>query len=251
MSASDLKQVLEKRKIAKRKKPVFVRKDAHKKKKMGKAWRRPKGLHNKQRIKGKSHFKTPASGYGSPRQVRWLHSSGLFPVVVSNLKQLDSITKEKHGILLSSRIGDQKRKNLILEIKKRSFVLLNLDADKTIEKIDVKLKQRKEQRKKKLDKAKAKEKEKEKEKKKGIEEKVKKEEEKKPEAKTTETKKVSEPTKALPLSAKDAKDKSLSTAAKPQKPEDKKEEQKQEEITEEEKKKLEKKEKDKLLIKKT
>lgn len=222
MSASELEQAFEKRRVVNKRKPVFIKKDAHKKSKIKNRWRRPKGLHNKQRIKGKSHFKNPATGYGSPKQVKWLHSSGLFPVVVSNLGQLDSIIKEKHGILLSSRIGDQKRKALLIEIKNRGFVLINHDADKSIEKIDAKLKQRKEKRRKKLEKAKtkekAKEKAKEKEKKKGIDEKVKKEE----------------------LAVGEGK-----------KPEEKKEAKKPEEMSEEGKKKLEKKEKDKLLIKKS
>jgi len=164
------KTLLEKRRQIKKKKPAFVRKEYHRKKKLSGAWRRPKGLHNKQRLKRKSHSPNPSSGYRAPSRVRRLHKSGLIPVLISNINQLDSIRKEQ-GIILSSHLGNKKRALLIREIKKRSLALLNLDADKTLTRIESQIKERQEIQKKKLQKRR--------EKKKGIEEKVKKEEVKK------------------------------------------------------------------------
>ena len=47
---TEQKKLLEKRKESKNKKPIFRRKDIHKKSKIGKAWRKAKGLQNKQRL---------------------------------------------------------------------------------------------------------------------------------------------------------------------------------------------------------
>lgn len=180
----DKKSLLEKRTLIKKKKPCFIRKDHHKKKKLGLSWRRARGLHNKQRLQKKGRLKLPKSGYRVPKEIRGFHKTGLFPMIVSNLKHLDLVTDDR-GVLLSARIGDQKRKLIIEEIKKRGLVLLNLDADLTLTRIEDKIKRRKEERKKKTDRRK--------EKKKGIEEKVKKEEkskEKKEELSDKEKKKL-------------------------------------------------------------
>lgn len=185
---SEFKELLEKRTKAKKKKPKFLRKDHFKKPKLSKKWKKPRGLHNKLRLKKKGHSKNPSRGYGSPVKIRGFHNSGLVPVLVSNIGNLEEITKEK-GVLLSSRIGDRKRRAIIEETKKRGFVLLNLDADKVVAKIDLKLKERKDKKKKKKE-----EKKEKKEKKKGIEEKVKKEEKKAEEKKKKAEMKTEEPT---------------------------------------------------------
>ncbi|KYK24575.1 hypothetical protein AYK26_03280 [Euryarchaeota archaeon SM23-78] len=174
---SELKELLEKRIQVKKKRPAFTRKDAHKKKKLRGPWRRPRGLHNKKRLKGRSHGSRPSTGYRAPSSVRGIHRSGLTPVLVSSIRQLASLTKE-HGIILSSRLGNKKKQTLIAEIMKKHLVLLNLEPDKTLEQIEAKLKERQKIRKEKF--------EMRKEKKKGIEEKVKREEAKKAEKKEEE-----------------------------------------------------------------
>ena len=164
---SDIKALLEKRRNIRRKKPLFIRKDIYKKGRVGSSWRRPRGLDNKQRLCKRGPAKKISNGYRAPKEVRGFHKSGLIPVVVSNVSQLSILTKEQ-GVILSAKIGNRKRQLLINEAKKKNLVLLNLDADKTLEKIQAELKQRQELRRKSL--------ETDKEKKKSIEEKVKKEE---------------------------------------------------------------------------
>jgi large subunit ribosomal protein L32e len=215
---SDIKVLLEKRKETKRKKPLFIRKDIYKKGRVGKSWRKPRGLDNKQRLCKRGPAKKISNGYRAPKEVRGLHKSGLIPVIVSNISQLNSLTKEQ-GVILSARVGNKKRQMLITEAKKKDLVLLNLDADKTLEKIQAELKQRQDSRKKAL--------ETDKEKKKSIEEKV-----KKPELKEeTSKQKLAVPEK---LNFSEIKE------------EVRKEEP---QLSDEEKKKLEKEEKDKLLTK--
>ena len=48
---NDIQRLLELRKRIKRKKPEFIRQDAHKKKSLESKWRKPKGLHSKMREK--------------------------------------------------------------------------------------------------------------------------------------------------------------------------------------------------------
>ena len=71
-----MKELLEKKNLAKAKKPKFVRRDANNKRFHNK-WRKPRGLHNKRRLKKAGHQKNPSIGYKSPDEVRFLHKSGL------------------------------------------------------------------------------------------------------------------------------------------------------------------------------
>jgi large subunit ribosomal protein L32e len=172
---SDTKKLLEIRKAMKKKRPSFMRKDIYKKSRLGSSWRKPRGLDNKQRLCKRGPAKKISNGYRAPGEIRGLHNSGLIPIVVSNIFQLNALTKE-HGVIISGKVGDRKRSLIIAETKKKGLEVLNFDADKRAEQIATELKQRKESQKKKLDE----QKEKEKEKKKGIDEKVKKEEQKEP-----------------------------------------------------------------------
>jgi large subunit ribosomal protein L32e len=207
---NNIKELLEKRKQVKKTKPSFYRKDKYKKSRIGKSWRKPRGLDNKQRLGKKGPAIKISNGYRAPKAVRGMHKSGLLPVVVCNVGQLNPLTKEQ-GVIVSANVGDRKRIEIINEAKKKGLTILNLDGDKTLARIQTNLNERKQM--------KAKLVEEEKEKKKSIEEKVKKEEQKK-EKKEEKKPESTEATK---------KDEG--------------------ELSEEERKKQEKEEKDKLLTK--
>jgi len=170
---SNTKKLLEMRKTMKKKRPAFMRKDIYKKSKLGSSWRKPRGLDNKQRLCKRGPAKKISNGYRAPCEIRGLHNSGLIPVVVSNIFQLNALTNE-HGVIISGKVGDRKRSALIAETKKKGLEVLNLDADKTAERIATDLKQRQDLQKKRF------EEHKEKDKKKSIDEKVKKEEKQEP-----------------------------------------------------------------------
>ena len=195
----------------KKKKPGFFRRNWNSKGKIERTvWRKARGTDNKQRVKLKGYAVKPSQGFRSPAEVRGLHKSGLIPFIVSNKKQLDSLTKD-HGIILSGHLGDKKRKELIMECQKRKFTIINLDAEKVIGKIDASIKQRQENKKKRADE----ESSKAEKQKKSIEEKLKKEKKEKQEKESI-----------APVPAAES------------------------ESAEDEKKKLEKEEKDKVLTKK-
>ena len=151
------KRLLELKLKAKRRKPRFARKDAHLKPRIEiDVWRKPRGSDNKQRQKFKGIRRWPSSGYRSPQPVKGVGASGLLPVLVSSPKQLVSLTKE-NGIIIASSVGDRKRQLILQEAKKSQLTVLNLDADKAIEQISARLKNRKEDRQKQLEEQKAEE----------------------------------------------------------------------------------------------
>lgn len=189
---TDKKSLLEFRNRMKKKKPGFFRRNWNSKKKIEKTtWRKARGTDNKQRVKLKGYAVKPSQGFRSPADVRGLHKSGLIQVIVSNIKQLDSLTNN-HGIILSARLGDKKRKSLISECQKRKLTIINLDAEKAIGKIDASMKQRQDYKKKRAEEESAKaEKQK-----KSIEEKLKKEKKEKQEKEQEKEFKAEKP--ALP-----------------------------------------------------
>lgn len=146
----EIKDLLEVRKKLKSKKPDFVRQDNHKKRlKNRRRWRRPRGLHSKVRLQMRGKPKKISTGYGSPNKVKGLDKIGLMPVSVSNIKDIDSLNKEKQCAVLDSRIGSKKRYDILKKIKETGIKVLNFkDIDAFIKKTDDKLKARKEARKK-------------------------------------------------------------------------------------------------------
>ncbi|MCF7798713.1 hypothetical protein K9M74_02315 [Candidatus Woesearchaeota archaeon] len=157
-----MKQLLAIRKILKSKKPTFTRHDAHKKKRVGTGWRRPKGRQNKMRLHRKGYAKIRSTGYSSPVDVRGLSKEGLTQNVVANLKDFTTLNAKKDGVIIASTVGGRKRIVLLDFIEKNNFTLINLDAKVARSAIDEKLAlksaKRKEITKRKESKAKAKEK---------------------------------------------------------------------------------------------
>lgn len=179
-----MKELLELRKKKKSKKPNFTRQEITKKKKLRNngGWRRPKGIQSKVRLGKRGHETMPSPGWGSPKEVKHLHKSGLKQILVYNLNDLDKIDPKKEGIILS-KIGKKKKLDLIKKAEEKGIKILNIkDVKAFVEKVK---KDREEKTKKKAEKIASKEKKKAKPKKeeKKTEEKEIKEEDKKKEDK--------------------------------------------------------------------
>ncbi len=82
----------------------------------GYKWRKPKGNDNKSRLQLKGYPPIVKVGYRTPKEVRGLHPSGLEPVIVHNVKELEKVDKNKHIVYIASSVGKRKR----LEILKRA-----------------------------------------------------------------------------------------------------------------------------------
>ncbi len=167
---TDTNKLLELKSLKKKKKPKFLRSDAHKIKRIKKNWRKPKGIDNKIRQSLKGYRRLVRPGFGVPKPVKGLHKSGKNIVRITNIIQLEKVDKNKDILLLSSSIGMKKRLVLLEELKKKELSLLGSDVQKELDKIKTVMDQRK------SDKAKASE---EKEKKKKEREKKASEKEKK------------------------------------------------------------------------
>lgn len=169
------KELLELRKKIKKKKPNFVRQDAHKKKRLGFKWRKSRGFHSKMRRNLKGYKKGISKGYKSPLLIRGFHSSGLKIVEVSSLKDIEKINKEKEGIIIKNSIGLKKKIEIVKKAVESSIKILNIkEPSGFLTFVEERLRKKKEDKEKKLSSKEKRRKEKEKK----AEEKKKKEEEK-------------------------------------------------------------------------
>lgn len=171
-----MKVLLELRNKLKKKKPEFVRQDAHKIKRLKKKWRKPKGLHSKMRHGFRGYRRCVQVGWGSPAKVKGLHKSGMKMRVVHSIKDMIGIDNAKEGIIISRKLGLRKKLQVIDIAIKNKITVFNLkDPVKFIEETR---KQKEDSKKKKKEEVKKKESKKVKQTKKTIEEKVETEEEK-------------------------------------------------------------------------
>jgi large subunit ribosomal protein L32e len=88
-------------------------------------WRKPKGIDNKMRLQLKGYPPIVKSGYGSSSEVRGLHPSGLKPLLVSSVKDLEGADPGRHIIYISSTVGLRKRVELVKAAEERGFKVAN------------------------------------------------------------------------------------------------------------------------------
>ena len=129
------KELLAHRKKMKAKKPAFRRQDSHKYTEVSPRWRRPRGLHSKMRLKKRGYSKSVEIGYGSPQKVRYTTKEGLFPVLVSNEKELEKAGKENIVVIRSS-VGKKRKIAIINSAKEKGLKIANFkNPDEFVEKI--------------------------------------------------------------------------------------------------------------------
>jgi large subunit ribosomal protein L32e len=136
--------LLKLRKAIKKKKPEFIRQDAHKKAKLKKRWRRPKGLHSKMRLCHRGYRRNVEKGWGSPKEARGLHPSGLKAVLVCAVADLNKIDAKVGGGIISSGVGLKKRAEIAKAAKARGIRILNVKVDEFLAELEEKMKKRKE-----------------------------------------------------------------------------------------------------------
>lgn len=139
-------RLLEVRKQIKKGKPLFLGQDSHKKKRIRKRWVKPRGLHSKIRLWKRGYRTMVTKGYRSPVLVRGM-ASGLFPVVVSSVKDLAKVNPVNHGVVISSTVGQKSKLTLLQKAKELRLVVLNAKLDDFTKKVELDLKQRKEKNK--------------------------------------------------------------------------------------------------------
>ncbi|HHE75815.1 MAG TPA: 50S ribosomal protein L32e [Candidatus Aciduliprofundum boonei] len=119
------KRLLKIRNELNRKRPWFRRQEWFRYKRLGTAWRRPKGKHSKMREhKG---YRPPVvdSGFRGPKKVRGLHPSGFREVLVHNVKDLEKVNPEREAIRIASRVGVRKRMEIEEKARELNIRVLN------------------------------------------------------------------------------------------------------------------------------
>ena len=112
----------------KRKKPKFLRKDWHKKIKLGskskqsRKWRAAKGRQNKIRLSRRGQATRPKIGWGNSNEMKG-KLNGLTVVRVENLTQLEKM-KNAEAIIIA-KVGAKKRKEIITKANEMKIKILN------------------------------------------------------------------------------------------------------------------------------
>jgi len=131
------------------KRPAFRPVDSHRRKRLNsRSWRKPKGMHGKQRHNIHCKPANVSYGYRGPKSVRGLDPSGLEPVAVYNIAVLGSINTKTQGALIGS-IGNRKKLTILQACKAQGITVLNVkNVDEAISAIEDNLTARKDAKKK-------------------------------------------------------------------------------------------------------
>ena len=94
----------------KKKQPAFRRQEWFRYRRLSKTgWRKPKGMHSKQRMNLKYRSPMARIGYRKIASVRGLHPSGFEEVHVHKPSDLEGIDPERQAVRIGSRVGNRKR----------------------------------------------------------------------------------------------------------------------------------------------
>ena len=104
--------------------PRFLRQNYKVKGRVGDAWRKPRGIDNKQRIQKKGSTPMPRIGYRSPRATRGLHPSGKKEMLVFNPAQLSLIDQSKYAGRIAGGVGGKKRAMISKKAKELGIKLI-------------------------------------------------------------------------------------------------------------------------------
>jgi large subunit ribosomal protein L32e len=121
-----MKKLLEIKKSIARKRPKFVRDESYKRKEVGPSWRRPRGQCSKVRRCKAGHMSMVKNGYRGPKAVRFALLSGLVPVRVSTLSDLESLDKTLHTVIIASQVGIRKKMILLDACAKKGLSCNNI-----------------------------------------------------------------------------------------------------------------------------
>ncbi|MFH0977970.1 MAG: 50S ribosomal protein L32e [Candidatus Woesearchaeota archaeon] len=158
---TQMNSLLQARRQLKKKKPDFIMQDKHKKARLKTAWRKPKGSDSKMRVGFRGYRRSVEIGWGSPKEVKHLHPTGLRPVVVQNAKGLEKLDSKTDGIIIGSSVGTRKRVEIITEAIKKNLRILNIKdprqfLEETNKRLQAKVEEKKQQTKEKEEKDKEK-----------------------------------------------------------------------------------------------
>ena len=93
-------------------------------KKMKNRWIRPRGIHNKVKLRRKGKGSMPSIGYRNPKEIRGLHPSGFKEVFVENMAQLMKVDSKKEAVRFA-KIGKKKKIEMLKKTEELKLKVLN------------------------------------------------------------------------------------------------------------------------------
>lgn len=110
---------------SKRKLPEFVRQDAHKYKRLGMKWRRPRGIHSK--LRRSFGYRPPLVkiGYGTNKLVRGLHPTGYEMKYVWNVRDCEGTNPKRQALVIGRTVGTKKRMTIEKHALENKFYVIN------------------------------------------------------------------------------------------------------------------------------
>ncbi|OPY31454.1 MAG: 50S ribosomal protein L32e [Methanomassiliicoccales archaeon PtaU1.Bin124] len=119
------KVLLEKRREMSDHRPNFFRQEWHRYQKLEGKWRKPRGLHSKQRRHYGYRLTVVSIGFRGPAAVRGLHSSGFQEVMVYNPDQLEGVDPKVQAVRIGGTVGGRKRNAIITKADEIGIRVLN------------------------------------------------------------------------------------------------------------------------------
>ena len=104
---------------------AFLRQEWFRYSRLGKKWRRPRGMHSKMRRHYSYRPNVVSVGYRGPAKVRGLHSSGFQEVMVYNPEQLDNVDPKTQAVRVGSSVGFKKRQDIEAKADEMGIRVLN------------------------------------------------------------------------------------------------------------------------------
>ena len=111
--SAEVKAMLEKRAEVSGRRPEFLRQEWFRYAKLGRKWRKPRGMHSKMRRHYKYRPTIVSIGFRGPALVRGLASSGFQEVLVYNPSNLDVIDPKTQAARIGGTVGGKKRATII------------------------------------------------------------------------------------------------------------------------------------------
>lgn len=124
-SPSDLQIALSLRNAVRRSRPEFLRQESWRYKRVGKAWRKPRGIDSKMRHERQGWPSLVKVGYRGPRRVRGLHPTGFRDILIHDARELSELDPKKDAVRLSSSLGRRKRGELVTRAREIGLKILN------------------------------------------------------------------------------------------------------------------------------
>jgi ribosomal protein L32E len=115
--------------------PKFKRHASYRKARLDDRWKKPRGLHNKQRDSKSGSSPKVSDGYRTPQDVRGLHISGLEMVRVHSVEQLQGVDKTSQGVVVES-VGARKQLMILRAAQEQGVRVLNHKPEQRIKLIE-------------------------------------------------------------------------------------------------------------------